>query len=84
MTQQQFEKAVQISERMKDLESVKKEINPTHEHRLCYSYKTSDSYKVCPEWSMRPISDILDKHDEMIRQEIEDELERLRREVERL
>lgn len=33
---------------------------------------------------MRPIAELLDKHDRMIRQEIEDEIEKLNQEIEEL
>lgn len=33
---------------------------------------------------MRTISEILDKHDKMIRQEIDDEIESLKKEIEKL
>lgn len=85
MTQEQFQRAVEINNRLEDLKEVKRCIANTSEHRLYYAYKCSNGdYHCCPDWGMRPISNILDKHDVMIRQEIEDEIVLLKREIETL
>lgn len=85
MTEQQYNRAVAISNRLDALGDVKKQIEGTSTHRLYFAYKRSDgSYSCCPDWTMRPIAELLDKHDLMIRQEIEDEIERLKKEIEEL
>ena len=86
MTQEQFQRAVQINERIEELARVKKEIDDTLKHRLWYAEKSncSSDYRLTSEWVMRYISEILDKHDLMIRQEIEEEIERLKAEIETL
>lgn len=81
MTQEQYNRAVEISKRLEELDEVKKEIEGTSSHLL--SYCKSD-YKPCAEWKMRDISDILDRHDMMIRAEIDEEIEKLKKEVEEL
>lgn len=85
MTQEQFERAVEIQKRLDDLERVKDEIKETVSHRLTYS-KDSDSsgWKVCWPNTMQLIGDILDKHDLMIRKEIDEEIEKLKKEIETL
>lgn len=85
MTEQQFNRAVQIQKRLEALYETKEKIKETTKNRLYYAYKNCQGdYTCCPEWSMRPISELLDKHDRMIRQEIEDEIERLKKEIETL
>ena len=84
MTEQQFNRAVKIQKRLEALNDTKKRIENTKEHRLYYATKYSDEYRCCPDWAMRPIAALLDKHDLMIRQEIEEEIERLKKEIETL
>ena len=84
MTDKQYTRAVQISKRIEELEKVKKEIKETTKHRLWYAEKCERGWGLTSEWIMLYISEILDKHDLMIRQEIDDEIERLKREIETL
>lgn len=86
MTQEQYIRALQISNRIETLNNVKKEIEGTRDHRLWYAEKSSSSidFQLCTEYRMRDISDILDKHDVMIRQEIDEEIERLKAEIKTL
>ena len=85
MTEQQYNRAVAISNRLDALYDTKKKIENTSTHRLYFAYKCSDGdYRCCPDWAMRPIAELLDKHDLMIRQEIEEEIERLKKEIEEL
>ena len=87
MTQEQYNRAVQINERLTDLNGTKKNIGDTTKHRLWYAYNDGEfgsDWRLAPEWAMRSISDILDKHDLMIRQEIDEEIERLKKEIETL
>lgn len=83
MTQEQYKRAVEIDKRIEELNEVKKEFNSEGEHRLSYIYYSED-WRVCPLWKMAPISAILDKHDVMIRREIDDEIEKLKKEIETL
>ena len=86
MTQEQFQRAVKINDRLEELARVKKEIEGTVNHRLWYAEKSScgSDYRLTSEWVMRYISDLLDKHDLMIRQEIDNEIEQLKAEIETL
>lgn len=86
MTQEQFQRAVRINDRLEELARVKKEIDETSKHRLWYAEKSScgSDYRLISEWVMRYISDLLDKHDLMIRQEIDNEIEQLKAEIETL
>lgn len=78
MTQEQYNRAVEISKRLEELEEVNKEIECASQRRLCY---IRDSDHPCSEWKMRNIGSILDKHDLMIRDEINAEIESLKVEI---
>lgn len=84
MTKEQFQRAVQINGRLENLARVKKEIDDTSKHRLWYAWKGESDYRLTSEWVMKYISELLDKHDLMIRQEIDEEIERLKAEIETL
>ena len=83
MTQEQYTRAIQINNRIKELQETLDHIKDTKKHRLWYAYK-GDDWKLTAQWAMWNISDILDKHDLMIRQEIEEEIEKLKKEIETL
>lgn len=84
MTPEQYKRAVEINERISELEKVKKEIKETTKHRLWYAEKCERGWGLTSEWIMLYISKILDNHDLMIRQEIDDEIAALKAEIERL
>lgn len=84
MTEEQFKRACQINKSIIDLNSVKEEIRHTELHRLSYSYRNNGDYNLCPEYKMRPIAEILDKHDKMIREEIDEEIRKLQEEIKEL
>ncbi len=84
MTEQQYNRVCGIKNRLEALADTKKGIENTSTHRLYYATRYSNEYRCCPDRVMRPIAELLDKHDRMIRQEIEDEIERLKKEIEEL
>lgn len=87
MTKEQYQRACEINERLKQLEQVEKEIQGTAAHRLTYTYsryKDRDNYVPCGDYVMKYIGTILDKHDEMIRAEIKAEIVALEQEIEAL
>ncbi len=84
MTQEQYNRAVWISKRLDELEKVKDEIKETTKHRLWYAKNFGGDWMLASEWKMRYIQKLLDKHDLMIRQEIEDEINKLKKEIETL
>ncbi len=84
MTDEQYQKALDIHKRIGELKQVKECIKRTEQHRLRYARNSGDfgnSWCLVSEWDMRNISDILDKHDKMIRAEIDEEIERLIEEI---
>lgn len=87
MTQEQYKRAVQIANELTALNETKDKIKETGKHRLWYAYNDGEfgsEWGLTSEWAMRHISDILDKHDIMIRQEIDEEIEKLKAEIETL
>lgn len=81
MEKEKFERAIAINNRLKDLDDVLAAISPKASYRLSYIDKNN---KGCAEWKMRIIGNLLDKHDEMIRAEIQKEIDSLHAEIETL
>ncbi len=89
MTQEQFYTAIKLHHRLEALAKVKEGIENTKEHRLWYAEKRvssygSDDWGLVSEYKMRDISDILDRHDQMIRQEIDEEIANITKQIEEL
>ena len=83
MTQEQYKRAVEINKRLLELNGVLKELN-YNGISLAYKYGNGRDSGLCEEYRLRPISDILDRHDKMIREEIDAEIEKLKKEIEEL
>lgn len=87
MDKETYNKAIAISNRLYQLQEVKDKLKDTHSHYLTYANKADslgERNSLCADWRMEYISDILDKHDKMIRQEIDDEIAALNKEIEEL
>ena len=88
MTSEQFNRAIEIHNRLEALERVKREITPSYNSdkktMLSYVEENHSAYSPCCYSTMRLISELLDKHDEMIRQEIDDEINNLLDEIKTL
>ena len=84
MTTEQYNRAVQIHNRLSELQQVKKEIENTAQHRLWYASRGSSDWRLTTEWVMRYIDELLDRHDTMIRAEIDEEINNLTKEIETL
>ena len=82
MTQEQYQRAVEISKRIEELEDVKREISPASEHYLTYARISTKN--ICSEYTLRGICEILDRHDLKIRVEIDDKIKALKKEIESL
>ena len=81
MTEQQFKRACEIKERLNGLERVKSYFRSGTGLRYTY-LRAGCERRVCSD--SNEILDLLDEHDKMIRQEIEDEIESLKKEIEKL
>lgn len=84
MDKETYNRVVVISNRLNQLQEVKEELKSTRTHYLTYAEKAEslrDSDSLCSDWIMKYIGDILDK---MIRQEINNEIASLNKEIEEL
>lgn len=87
MNKETYNKAIAISNRLGQLQKVKEELKGTRNHYLTYAEEANslgDRDSLCHGYIMTYISAILDKHDKMIRQEIDDEIAALGKEIEGL
>lgn len=89
MTQEQFNTAIKLHHRLEALSKVKEEIADSKKHRLWYAESYSPmcgttQWDTVSECAMHDISDILDRHDQMIRQEIDDEIAKITKQIEEL
>ncbi len=89
MTQEQFDKAIELKSKLSALARAKKEIENTVTHRLSYIERRERSF--CdsgPDWrlsdvdDLKCIGDILDHHDIQIRNEIDERIEQIYKEIE--
>lgn len=86
MDKETYNRAIAISNRLSQLQKVKDVLEDTS-HYLTYAKKATsfgERDSLCTDWIMKYISTILDKHDKMIRQEIDDEIAALGKEIEGL
>lgn len=82
MTKEQFKRACEIKDRLNNLNEIKREVFGAIEPRLSYAYKNSISDNAAhSRFAMRHIAKILDKHDKMIREEIDEEIRKLEEEI---
>lgn len=89
MTQEQFKTAIRLHNRITELEEAKKEIEDTDKHRLWYAERYdpmtgTTKWETVSEYSMASISKILDRHDKMIREEIDEEIRNIKIQIEAL
>ena len=86
MTKEQYQRACEINERLRQLQEVKREISGTATKRLTYTRKhgMGSDYSPCNDYIMRCIGNLLDTHDKMIRAEIDNEIASLEQEIETL
>jgi hypothetical protein len=80
-----FNRVVELKKKLDELNEAKKAIESTRSHRLSY-IKEDDRGDWCPvtTWKLEPIGDILDRHDEQIRKEIDEEIQNIYKEIEQL
>ena len=85
MTNEIFNRAIQIARRIEKLQEIQNFHSNSRESILTYAHKTcNNDYSLHPSWATNPILSLLAKHDAMIRQEIEQEIESLKKEIENL
>lgn len=89
MTQEQYQTAIRLHKRLEALGEVKKEIEETEKYRLWYAKRYdpltgTTEWETVSEYVMQNISDILDRHDKMIREEIDEEIAKIKKQIEEL
>lgn len=85
MTEKQFQEAVAINKRIVALEESLHKICSNDNLILYYIYKNCNrDYSLHPSWVINPLSSLLAKHDAMIREEIKQEIEALKKKIEAL
>jgi regulation of enolase protein 1 (concanavalin A-like superfamily) len=85
MEKETFDRAIELKERLDGLNEVKKAIEYPQQHRLSYIEEDSEGrWSHIVVWKLKPIGDILDRHDEQIRKEIDEEIQKIYNEIEQL
>lgn len=81
MTQEQFDRVCEIVRYIDSLEFAKKEIGSFQNisHTFCPWYGYNEKWEVM---NIKAISSILRRHEELIRQEIEERINELKKEIE--
>ena len=89
MTQEQFNKVCEIVREIDSLEYAKKEISKKEAESILYGQDISlrfcrwnGYYEKWEVMNIKAISSILRRHEELIRQEIEDRINELKKEIE--
>lgn len=87
MTEEQFKKAEKLYERLRQLEEVKNEIRNDDYHKGSLTYKSmggdfGSKWEIVAHYVMLSIAGILDRHDKQIRQEIDEEIKKLKKQIE--
>lgn len=91
MTEEQFNKAIELNGKLNKLYCAKKEIGGKTRHRLSYIERrdkqlgdTGDDWRLSDVDDLEVIGHILDRHDVQIRQELEDEINKIKQEIKKL
>lgn len=84
MTEEKFKKSVDIYNRLETLKDVKYEISGNCILSYIERNDKSSGFHLLNNYLLRKISFILDKHDNMIRAEIDEEIEKLKKEINEL
>ena len=84
MTKEEYDKETQIYDRIEELEQIQNKFNKFN-YKLWYIFeKFKGSYGIGSQVTLFGISELVEKHDKMIRAEIEEEIEKLKKKIETL
>lgn len=82
MTQEQYQRVIEINKRIEQLNQVNEEIEGAF---LTYAKReNANRDSTCRDWRMAYIHKLLDAHNMQIREEIDNEIKELEQEIERL
>lgn len=85
MTEEQFKRAVEIKDKLNALNEIKHDVFGAKEPRLLYVYRNNcGDNAIHSKFALKPIAEILDKHDKMIREEIDEEIRKIQEEIKAL
>lgn len=86
MTTEQYRKAIDIHEDISDLSLFKESLEENKTNRLCYVWydHENDGWALVEGSRGAAVQEILGKHDKMIRAEIDEEIKRLTKEIEKI
>lgn len=84
MTKEQFEKSIELKQRLDGLNEAKKRIENSTRHRLSYIEKSNSDWSAVYVGWLEGIGHILDRHDVQIRNEIDEEIQNIYKEIEAL
>ena len=84
MTQEQFNRAMELKEKLDGLKEAKKEIETKSSHRLSYLERSDGEWRAVYVGRLGGIGEILDRHDKQIRKEIDEEIAHIGEEIARL
>lgn len=85
MTEEQFKRVVKINGKLESLHDIKREVFGAKGARLSYIYSNAVSDNAThSKFALKAIAEILDKHDKMIREEIDEEVRKLQEEIKTL
>jgi hypothetical protein len=85
MDKETFDKVISLNEQMENLNSVNYELDKYSSSFLSFGYRYSTGEKsLYSDYDMRPIENLLKKHYEMIRQEINDEIQSIQKQIDEL
>lgn len=84
MTEEQFKKSIDIGYRLKTLKEIQHEISGDCVLSYIKRDSKSSGHHMLNNFLIGKISNILEKHDKMIRAEIDEEIEKLKKEIEKL
>jgi hypothetical protein len=85
MEKETFDRVVELKKRLDGLNEAKEEIESTRRHRLSYIKEVDrgNGYQTVV-LKFESISEILDRHDEQVRKEIDEEIQKIYNEIESL
>lgn len=84
MTQEQYNRAIEINDRLKELNLFLDTLKHYTKPILCYSYNNVSYKQVICDDLVYKLEDIFTRHDKIIRKEIEDEIKNLQDEIKTL
>lgn len=83
MTEETYQKVCKINNQLSELYHVKKKLSETRTRYLTYAFMSDRKLteRAFDPDDLKPISNILDKHDRMIMDEIEAEIDKLKKQI---